>query len=438
MFNVCIMGASFTTGNMGVSALAASLVKLILTAHPDASITLFYEERSSKPQEIELSGKKIIIRVANMRRSPRAHIGEHVYFIFFLALLYKIIPTKVFRNFITKCNSRLNTVAGADFIGDVRGGDSFSDIYGVRGFIEGSIPSIITLLLGKELVLLPQTYGPYTSRISRRIARYILSHAHIIFSRDRESIELVKDILDRKSIGKRIMFCPDVAFALDSITPKDGVIPQFTNTGNEYPLVGLNINGLLYNGGYTRNNMFSLKMDYKLFVHQLSEAILKNTKANLLLIPHTFAPHGHIESDPDACVEVFAAFSPGYKGRIQMIASEHDQHAIKGIIGQCNFFIGSRMHSCIAALSQKIPSVAVAYSKKFKGVFNAIDVGNYVIDAREVETQAAIGMVLAMLADRKHIEIKLQDQIDTVQKQQLDIFREMTNASSKFVDRQHL
>jgi colanic acid/amylovoran biosynthesis protein len=425
MFNVCIMGASLTTGNMGVSALAASLIKLILTIRPDASFTFFIEERSSNPQEIELFGRKISIKVANIRRSPRADFGEHILVIFLLALLYKIIPLQTFRNMIIKYNSRLKAIAKADFIGDIRGGDSFSDIYGVRGFLLGSIPSIITLLIGKRLVLLPQTYGPYKSRISRKIARYILSYAHIILSRDRESIDLVKDILGKKSHSKQIIFCPDVAFALDSIAPKDGVIQPFLNTGSPTPVVGFNINGLLYNGGYTRNNMFNLRMDYKLFVHKLSETILKKTNANLLLIPHTFAAHGHVESDADACAEVFTALAPVYKGRIQMIVGEYDQHAIKGIIGCCDFFIGSRMHACIAALSQKIPTAAVAYSKKFKGVFNSIDVGNLVIDAREVETQEAVDMIVAMVEDRAQIEKKLQVQIEAVQQQQLKIFQEI-------------
>jgi colanic acid/amylovoran biosynthesis protein len=425
MFNVCIMGAHFTTGNMGVSALAASLVKLILTTRPDASVTFFIEERSSKTQEIELSGRKISIKVANVRRSPKADVREHIFVVFLLALLYKIIPVQTFKNLIIKYNSRLKTISEADFIGDVRGGDSFSDIYGVKGFLSGSIPSIITLLMGKKLILLPQTYGPYKSRISRRIARYILIHTHIILSRDRESMDFVNDILGNKIHKKKIIFCPDVAFALDSIAPKDGVIQPFLHTGSSNPVVGLNINGLLYNGGYTRNNMFNLRMDYKLFVHKLSEEIMKKTNANLLLIPHTFAAHGHVESDPDACAEVFTSLSSTYKGRIQMIDGEYDQHAIKGIIGRCDFFIGSRMHACIAALSQNIPTIAVAYSKKFEGVFNSIDMSNFVIDAREAETQEAVGMVLAMFEDRARIENKLQVQIDTAQKQQLKIFLEI-------------
>lgn len=427
MFNVCIMGASLTTGNMGVSALAASLVKLILTARPDASVTFFIEERSSKPQAVELSGRTISINVANIRRSPRAAFGEHILVIFLLALLYKVLPIRAFRESILKHNERLRVIENSDFIGDVRGGDSFSDIYGITNFISGSIPSVITLFLGKKLVLLPQTYGPYKSSISRRIARYILKHAHIILSRDLESIDLVKDILSKNNGDKQIIFCPDVAFSLDSVAPVDGIIPPFTNTGSKFPLIGLNVNGLLYNGGYTRDNMFNLKLDYKLFVHKLSEAFLKKTSANLLLIPHTFAAHGHVESDSDACAEVFAALSTIYNGRIQEITGEHNQHAIKGIIGHCNFFIGSRMHSCIASLSQIIPTVAVAYSKKFSGVFNSIDVGDLVIDAREAEIQEAVDKIIAMFENRVQIENKLQIQINAAQKRQLKLFYDITH-----------
>ncbi|MEN6373605.1 MAG: polysaccharide pyruvyl transferase family protein [Smithella sp.] len=416
-----------TTGNMGVSALAASLVKLILTTRPDASITFFIGERSSKSQELELAGRKISIKIANTRLSPKAAFGEHLFGIFFLALLYKIIPVSTFRKTILRGNERLSVIVNADFIGDVRGGDSFSDIYGVRGLLFGSMPSIIALFMGTRLILLPQTYGPYKSRISRAIARYIVKRAHILLSRDNESMDLVREMLGRKSGDKRIIFCPDVAFALDSIVPKDGVIQPFINAGSGNPIIGLNINGLLYNGGFTRNNMFNLKLDYKSFVHKLSEAILEKTNANLLLIPHTFAAHGHVESDSDACTEVQNALSPLYPGRIQIIEGEYDQHAIKGIIGQCNFFIGSRMHACIAALSQKIPTAAVAYSKKFRGVFNSINVGDLVIDASEAETQEAINMIIKMFEDRARIEKILKMQIDIAQKQQIKIFRTIIN-----------
>ena len=51
--------------------------------------------------------------------------------------------------------------------------------------------------------------------------------------------------------------------------------------------------------------------------------------------------------------------------------------------------------------------------------------GNFVIDARETETQEAIDMITKMFEDRTQIKNKLQVQIDNAQKQQLEIFREI-------------
>jgi len=109
---------------------------------------LFISERSSKPQEIEISGRKISIKIANTRLSPTASWNEHIFVILFLSLLYKIMPFRRYRKAIIKNNERLRAIGNADFIGDVRGGDSFSDIYGVKGFLLGSIPSIIHLADG--------------------------------------------------------------------------------------------------------------------------------------------------------------------------------------------------------------------------------------------------------------------------------------------------
>jgi hypothetical protein len=57
----------------------------------------------------------------------------------------------------------------------------------------------------------------------------------------------------------------------------------------------------MFNGGYTRDNMFGLQLDYPEFLKQLAEQLLKAPKRRLLLIPHTFAPKGSVESDPHAC-----------------------------------------------------------------------------------------------------------------------------------------
>lgn len=409
MYNVCLMGASFDTGNQGVSALAASLMGLISRQRPDARISFFIGARYPETKEVEISGRRIQYEVINYRLSPKAPLKEHLFFIFAMACLQRVVPFASVRSRIIKTVPVLRALKEADFVGDIRGGDSFSDIYGLRRAVTGSMPGAIALLLGKRLFLLPQTYGPYRSRIAKWVARWILRRAACILSRDRAGVDLVRAILGTSNGQGDICFCPDVAFSMSAKAPtRLAITPPVAQESPEGFLVGLNINGLLYNGGYTRDNMFGLRFDYREFVKQLAGEVLEKTPAHLLLIPHTFAPDGHVESDPQACRSVFDLMKSRHEGRIHLVEGEYDQFEIKGIIGNCDFFIGSRMHACIAALSQGVPSIGVAYSQKFRGVFESIGLGNMVIDARSEDQKPAIERILEGIREKSEISTTIR------------------------------
>lgn len=386
------MGAPLDTGNMGVSALSASLIKIIKTLYPDANISFFIGNKTSNPQKIIFSGEKIEIDVINYRLSPRSKISEHLLWIFLMACLYWITPFQKTKERIVNSNWRLKALKEADFVCDIRGGDSFSDIYGLNRFLSGALSQICVLLLGNKYILLPQTYGPYRSKLAQHLAILILKRAYRILSRDKNSIKTINSLLRDKALGSKIFFCPDVAFLLVAIRPEQlKVEPPISKIAK--PVVGFNINGLLYNGGYTRNNMFRLKYDYKAFTHQIIRRILEETTSHIVLIPHTFAPKGHVESDNDACNEVFNNLSLDFEDRLHFVNAVYDQFEIKSIIGMCDFFIGSRMHACIAALSQGIPTIGVAYSQKFKGVFDSIDAGDLVIDATSLDMDTSMDLI---------------------------------------------
>lgn len=418
MTKVAILGASLSTGNMGVSALAASLIGLIHEVKPDADIFFFVPGRDSGPQILELPDRRKVLKVLNYRLSPKAVQGEHLFWLFFLALLYKFAPVNRTKTWIVTGNRRLKTLMSMDFIGDIRGGDSFSDIYGLRRFLFGCLPDIIVLLLGKELHLLPQTYGPYKSPIAKRVARYIMGRARTVLSRDREGLNVAKNILG----SSKAVLCPDVAFSLKSIMPPNLSIRPKLLKAPGVPLIGINMNGLLYNGGYTRNNMFGLKFDYRSFVHALVARLLDTTNAHILLVPHTFAPDGHVESDNAASAEVLNAFSDRSNDRLHLVEGQYDQFRIKGVIGLCDFLIGSRMHACIAALSQGIPTVGVAYSRKFRGVFDTIDTSAAVLDATEIEMDAALVKICSLFQERDKIKSSLETRVEDARAQLRTIF----------------
>jgi colanic acid/amylovoran biosynthesis protein len=422
LYKVILMGTSLDTGNMGVSALASSLIKLIFQIRLDTNVSFFIANRSSEPQYLDAPDGQIKINIINYRFSPKAQFSKNLLWIFIIACLQYLIPFNPLKKMLIKSSPQLNALYNSDFIGDIHGGDSFSDIYGLQRFIMGTLPDIIILLLRKRLILLPQTYGPYTSFLSQKIARYIFKRATCIISRDKEGAEVVKKIIGAESKGINIHFCPDVAFLLDAARSGKTDIepPLISNT--DLPLIGLNVNGLLYNGGYTGGNMFGLKYEYKIFIHNLVKRLMMDTDAHILLIPHTFAPKGHVESDPDACREIFGSIEDSYKNRVHLVMGEHDQFAIKGIIGLCDFFIGSRMHACIAALSQGIPTVGVAYSRKFAGVFESVGFGSMVSDARSVDMQTAIEDICMLFQNREQLTTTLKTNIEAAKKQLVDTF----------------
>ena len=64
-------------------------------------------------------------------------------------------------------------------------------------------------------------------------------------------------------------------------------LPIQANSG--VPLVGLNVSGLLFNGGYTHNNMFGLQTDYKALVYELIDFLIRQKGPRFCLCPTSLA-----------------------------------------------------------------------------------------------------------------------------------------------------
>lgn len=389
------MGTPVSSGNRGVLALGSSLVNLCLKAQPAADIVFLLGHRDNKPVQLCLGPEFRTTRVVPCRLSLKSKLRDHLLWILLLALVYRVSPRAV-RSVIRRISPWIDTAASATVVGDIRGGDSFSDIYGIKNFLYGFVMAWTIVLVRGHIVQFPQTYGPYSTRLGRFLAGVLLRRSSVIIARDTESLAVAK-ALTRPSADVRLS--PDVAFALPAVLPPlISFDPPATSTKRN--VIGINVNGLMYNGGYTRRNMFGLQLDYPAFMVQLVRELLAECDGEIRLIPHTFAPPGHVESDVDASKAVLAGLAPDDRTRVRLLAGEYNQSELKGIIGQSNFFVGARMHACIAALSQGIPCVAVAYSRKFAGVFGSVGMGDWVVDARRISTAEAVASTMEQFRRR--------------------------------------
>jgi polysaccharide pyruvyl transferase WcaK-like protein len=404
------------------------VIKLAAEAVPGTETSLFIGERESKPFSLRVNGVDCRVPVVNYRMSPKAPLSRQLWWILLLSLVYRCVPISALRNAIARSTPWIEAARQCAVVAEIRGGDSFSDIYGLYRFVLGSLPILSMILIRGRITLLPQTYGPYKSAASRMLARFILRRADLILSRDKEGMKMIEELIGKT---ERNLFCPDVAFSLESILPKDPRIRPALPSNRRECLIGINVNGLMYNGGYTRSNMFGLKLDYPAFLDALVAKLLANPENRVLLVPHTFAATGRVESDPDGCAAVLRAVPAEFKSRIHIVEAEYDQNEIKGVVGLCDFFVGSRMHACIAALSQGIPAVGIAYSKKFRGVFESVGAENWVVDGRDVEIEEAVRRVLELFRKKDELKLELVRGVAAARERHREIFRKLLSPSTR-------
>jgi colanic acid/amylovoran biosynthesis protein WcaK/AmsJ len=420
---IAILGATPGSPNMGVGALAAGTVRCILRAYPEAQLHFLDYAKEPSVQTLAIDGREVRMPVVNLRFSKRVFLPNNLARPLLFALLMKIIPSRKLRNWIISRNAYLSEICGMDLFASIAGGDSFSDIYGMERFLYVSLPQILVLLLGKKLVLLPQTLGPFRGGLAKSFTRYILKHADHVYSRDYQGLEQMKKLLGPGGDASKFEFCYDVAFVLQPAPPARIELAGYSSLDrHDGPLVALNVSGLLFMGGYTRNNMFGLRADYPRFTRDLIDLLVTKKAASVLLVPHVFGEDK--ESDMSACERLYEELKDKYPGRLGLVRGQYNQHEIKYVIGQCDFLIGARMHACIAAVSQAIPAVCVAYSDKFIGVMSAIGVDSIVADARALDEAQILDFVEKAWDGRGAVRERLSERIPEVQSRVLNLFVE--------------
>ena len=354
--NVGLLGLVFKSGNKGCSALAYSFLKLLKEAAKE-------------------NNKKVILNIISYSDDDLSELkDEIVEDVKVTVYHFKSIKSQIdVRKQLKKC----------DYVFDFTEGDSFSDIYGIKRLLVNSNLKIACINSKIPLILGPQTYGPFNKKISKIIAKKILKGAYEVFARDELSRKYVKELS-----GRDVESLIDVAF----------VLPYTKNKiASDKLKLGINISGLLWNNGYTGNNEFNLKVNYKEYCKQLLEKI--GDKYEIHLIPHVICnDYNNIENDIKACNELKEVYNecivaPSFNTPIEA----------KSYISNMDIFIGARMHSDIAAYSSEVAVIPFSYSRKFEGLFNSLNY-SYCINGREMSTEEALEKTLEYINNYKLLQ----------------------------------
>jgi polysaccharide pyruvyl transferase WcaK-like protein len=245
----------------------------------------------------------------------------------------------------------------------------------------------------------PQTIGPFHKSWSRFLARLSMRLCSVVATRDALSTAAAREI----GVTRPIIEASDVALRL----PYDLPAPR---TSDGPVKVGLNVSGLLMSGGYTGKNEFGLAADYPGLVRNIIRHFQAHPdNCEIHLVPHVIVRSGRLSMEDDyrAC-EALAHEFPD----LRLAPAFGSPSEAKTYIAGLDFFMGARMHACIAAFSSGVPVVPMAYSRKFAGLFGSLgydrtvdcttDSAQIILDriAEAYETRDALAEVMQVALKR--------------------------------------
>jgi polysaccharide pyruvyl transferase WcaK-like protein len=273
-------------------------------------------------------------------------------------------------------------LARLDILLDIGAGDSFADIYSDKRFAYMVATKAMAITAGKPLVLSPQTIGPFTRQPHTAIAAWLCRKSERVFARDPLSMA----VLEKLSPDAKALQVVDVAFAL----PYDK--PPRRKAGPRR--IGLNVSGLLMNGGYAGGNEYGLGFDYPALTRQLITAFLAMPDTEVHLVPHVIAPNLPRDDDGAAADRLKAEFPA-----LVRHPNSASPSAAKSLIATMDFLTGARMHATIGAYSAGVPVVPISYSRKFEGLYGGLGYP-WLVNAKGMTTEAALAFILDAYARR--------------------------------------
>ena len=295
-----LMGHSVSSDNLGVGALTAAHVAML-------------------QQICDQIGVQVNFRIFGWPGDPEPYIRAD-----------NIENVKLrTRAYLALRRGLYSAIRRCDVICDITGGDSFTDMYGVPRFSRGALGKAIVLIAGRPLLLSPQTIGPFQRGWTRFAAIRLMRRARAVVSRDM----LTTEFLGQLGLGAKVVDATDVAFRLPYET--------LTVERKKPVRVGINISGLLFNGGYTRNNMFDLAVDYPKLARDLVEHFAARPECEVHLISHVISDTFEVEDDYRVAQRL-AKETPG------VVVAPRFKNSFGGQVLHCRHgFLLWRTHACL-------------------------------------------------------------------------------------------
>lgn len=386
--------------NKGDAAIIISMIQTIRKFVPDSQITISsrYPEDDSLYEEF---GCKVVDQIT---RFPDKN------FPFIKRLVFLIKELKTANNFVksskippNRSKDIFKAYQEADIIVSCGGGFLYSH---PKLHIEASLIMHLGQIyfanrLNKKVILYSQSIGPFRSRVSKKIANFVLKEVTKITIREELSKVFLKDI----NINNPIVV-GDSAFTMSS---------------DDFDIVKDNLLDLDYskfNVGVTVRQWEFPRQEnpkelYKEYIHSVANAIeyvVKKHKATVYLVPQVTGPTP-IEDDRISNKHVMDELDDEVRGSVKILSQDYRPEELKAIYSKFDLFIGTRMHSNIFSLSSLVPTIAIAYEPKTTGIMKLLNLSKFVVDINKITSKDLINRIESCINDLESYKGHLKEHI---------------------------
>lgn len=272
----------------------------------------------------------------------------------------------------------------ADLVAAVPGNQFFSS--GRRGWPLLAIALAVDLaaVFHKPVYILPQSVGPFRYGWEYRLLRRCYARARIVFLRDLQSIEVAKTA---GLPAQRVRFAPDPAFALPA-APREQALELLQSYGyaQNSPAIGVTVIAAM--PGYLDQRQIDF---YYTAVANALSAMIQRHACHVFFFYQVIGPSPQ-EDDRIATalvVQKMRAVAPS----VHVIEQVLDPALLKACYGWMELFLASRLHSGIFAMAAGVPCVCIGYLHKTRGVLEALNLQDHVIDLKDLPGTDLLGLL---------------------------------------------
>jgi polysaccharide pyruvyl transferase WcaK-like protein len=237
---------------------------------------------------------------------------------------------------------------------------------------------LVAKSLGKPVVMLPNSVGPFRTAIGRTLSRIALGSCESILIRDQRSFEIAEEL----GVRSRKILTGDTALLLKG-----------SNDGLRKEGRVLGVSAGVY--GYSLSEK---KMQDYVLVHAVAlDKIIESLGVSVVFLPHYVS--GFKYDDLEISRMIRGKMRHSDKTSLINAGSAEE---FKSLIGGVDILVSSKMHPCVLASSVYVPSLCIAYDHKQSGFFSSLGMDQDVIALQNVTSQRLYEKIMN-LWDRKAV-----------------------------------